>query len=478
MDGTHATESDFTQNHIYEVQYILASWYIVSGQGAGAGTITGVSAGTGLSGGGVSGGVTLNVASLGITNGLIADDTISEAKLDIFNAPVNTFVLGYDQANGMTWVAQTGSGGGGGGAAGAPLVVAQPDLSVVANRTHTQEHGLGEAPELVRVSATANVADRGYAVGDVVDLTGVADGIAVQYDATNVYLYLSTIGINLTHKDGESLLAASDDPVLLWEEGAGNTARLTQSGTTNLDLISGLAFSQFQTLAAWVDNGAGTQGYFLWIERSLFANVFNTNNSGSGWVGYSDTNWIGLKYLDDTTFRKAFGDMGIRKLYGIADGETPRINPANWTFTVTPYTLTGGGTGVDTGNQRSFLVPTTSVTGTADDIILTTGSAINLQDGDEFYFTPIAANTGPVTIAIDGNPAGNLVHYRNDGLRVLSADDVRTSPMIAAYQTNPPGGADPRFLWRPVGGSTASYHEVGVGSGDLVELGAQGIIDP
>ena len=247
------------------------------------------------------------------------------------------------------------------------------------------------------------------------------------------------------------------------------------------NLISGLAFSQFQTLAAWVDNGTGTQGYFLWIERSLFINVFNTNNAGSGWVGYSDTSWCGFKSLDDTTFRKTGGAMGIRKLYGFADGETPRLNPANWIFTVTPYSTTasvGGGTGVDTGNQRSFVVPTASVTGTADDIILTTGAAVNLEDGDEFYFSPTLVNTGPVTLSIDGNPAEAMVHYRNDGLRALGAGDVLASPMIATYQATPPGGSGPRFLWRPQAGSTASFYEVGTGSGDLAILGPQGIFDP
>ena len=54
------------------------------------------------------------IADLAVTNAKIADDTISEAKLDIHADPSGTDkVLGYT-ANGMEWVAQSGGGGGGG----------------------------------------------------------------------------------------------------------------------------------------------------------------------------------------------------------------------------------------------------------------------------------------------------------------------------------------------------------------------------
>ena len=53
------------------------------------------------------------IADLAVTNAKIADDTISEAKLDIHADPSGTDkVLGYT-ANGMEWVAQSGGGGGG-----------------------------------------------------------------------------------------------------------------------------------------------------------------------------------------------------------------------------------------------------------------------------------------------------------------------------------------------------------------------------
>jgi len=47
-----------------------------------------------------------NVINDGAISGAkLTDDTVTEAKLDIHNAPVDTYLLQYDSANGMTWVA-------------------------------------------------------------------------------------------------------------------------------------------------------------------------------------------------------------------------------------------------------------------------------------------------------------------------------------------------------------------------------------
>jgi hypothetical protein len=49
--------------------------------GVGGGTITGVTAGTGLTGGGSAGGVTLNIANGGVTNSLLAASAVSDANV-------------------------------------------------------------------------------------------------------------------------------------------------------------------------------------------------------------------------------------------------------------------------------------------------------------------------------------------------------------------------------------------------------------
>lgn len=53
-----------------------------TGGGGGGGTITGVTAGTGLSGGGATGGVTLNIANGGVGTTQLADSSVTDAKIN------------------------------------------------------------------------------------------------------------------------------------------------------------------------------------------------------------------------------------------------------------------------------------------------------------------------------------------------------------------------------------------------------------
>ncbi len=55
--------------------------------------------------------------------------------------------------------------------------------------------------------------------------------------------------------------------------------------------------------------------------------------------------------------------------------------------------------------DRFFAVPGTGISGTANALTLTTGQSITLTHGDRFYFRATAANTGDVTISVDGSTA-------------------------------------------------------------------------
>ncbi len=54
----------------------------------------------------------LEITDETIVNADIADDTIAEAKLDIYNAPTDGYYLKYDATNGMMWAAVSGEGSG------------------------------------------------------------------------------------------------------------------------------------------------------------------------------------------------------------------------------------------------------------------------------------------------------------------------------------------------------------------------------
>ena len=93
------------------------TWQTVS---SGSGDITGVTAGTTLSGGGTSGSVTINHANhtgevTGSGSLTIAGNVVDEANLKVSNSPTNGYVLTARSGNtgGMTWEAASGGGGSG-----------------------------------------------------------------------------------------------------------------------------------------------------------------------------------------------------------------------------------------------------------------------------------------------------------------------------------------------------------------------------
>jgi len=82
--------------------------------GGGGGTITGVTAGAGLSGGGTSGTVTLAIADNGVTTAKLANGAVTAAKVGTSGGSAGQVLT--VTAGGAAW--QTPSGGGGGGITG------------------------------------------------------------------------------------------------------------------------------------------------------------------------------------------------------------------------------------------------------------------------------------------------------------------------------------------------------------------------
>ena len=131
---------------------------------------------------------------------------------------------------------------------------------------------------------------------------------------------------------------------LLWQAGGTTDARIAAGNTgafriTDRPLLTGEDFSSHVILVAWIDNSAGKEGKFMYIRRELFTSEFAYTSAGGGWVDWSDNNWIGISYLDDTTFRFRGNNMGLRRIYGTND-----------ITVLTDVVLAGGGGGGGAGD--------------------------------------------------------------------------------------------------------------------------------
>lgn len=86
------------------------------------------------------------------------------------------------------------------------------------NQTYTFAHGLGVAPDDISAYLVCKTADLGYAVGDVVKITDIAESTSGSYiysNATNVvYLQNNGIGIN-NHTGGRSFIDYADWKLIL-----------------------------------------------------------------------------------------------------------------------------------------------------------------------------------------------------------------------------------------------------------------------
>ena len=109
---------------------------------------------------------------------------------------------------------------------------------------------------------------------------------------------------------------------IIWEAGVNTADRIASANTndfrtTNRPLGTGKRFSDFDFLAAWIDNSTGVEGKFMYLEMRRFENEFSYVSGSGGWVDWSDNRWIGISYQDDTNFRFRGNGMGLRKIFGI-----------------------------------------------------------------------------------------------------------------------------------------------------------------
>ena len=145
--------------------------------------------------------------------------------------------------------------------------------------------------------------------------------------------------------------------------------------------------------------------------------------------------------------------------------------------------LTGGGTsGVVSlaveNPSRFFPVPRADVGGTANAIELTTGRNLTaLEHGDQFFFVSGAANTGAVTIAVDGLAAVNvqISSPRTTGdiaSEPLSGGEISGNDSLMVIY----GATFDEFYLMPARTGTAAFRNVGTDELDVPVLGTGGVL--
>ena len=130
----------------------------------------------------------------------------------------------------------------------------------------------------------------------------------------------------------------------------------------------------------------------------------------------------------------------------------------------------------DNGNARAFIIPISSAGGTVNDITITTGQNITLQNGDEFYFVaPTATNTGDVTITVDSNTTLALVKSNGLGARIqMAPGETRRHGYDLIRYTR---GFVDEFTWESAIQGNAAAYNVGILEGNLVTLNSDTVID-
>ncbi|NQU16883.1 MAG: hypothetical protein HQ564_02360, partial [Candidatus Saganbacteria bacterium] len=267
----------------------------------GSGTVTSITAGTGLSGGTIAISGTIAIDNLGVDTAQIAAEAINESKLAGSNAPTDNYLLSYDLAStGFTWVDGSGAtlvtNGGtqnlfAGENAGDSITTAQ-DLAFVgynvgtAVTTGSYNTALGSTALLSTTTGASNTA-LGY------------NALAANTTGQNNI----AVGVNaLATNNASDNLAMGGDSLTLNTTGTQNTAlgRDTLKSNTTADDNTAVGFQALDLNTTGAENTAIGSA-------ALGANTTGTDNTAVGYGALdanttaSDNTALGSDSLGDNT---------------------------------------------------------------------------------------------------------------------------------------------------------------------------------
>lgn len=199
-----------------------------------AGDITGVTAGSGLSGGGTDGTVTLSIGTGAVTNGMLANSAITIGA-------GNGLTGGGSVALGGSTTLNIGAGTG--------ITINANDVALDTTSTRNVDH-----------SAINIVAGNGLTGGGSIDSSMTLNVVA------GTGLSVAANSVSLSHLGLESLTDPNDDRILFWDDSAGATAWL------DITTASGLSLS-------------GTSLGLASIPNSSLTNSSVTYTAGNGLTG-------------------------------------------------------------------------------------------------------------------------------------------------------------------------------------------------
>lgn len=381
----------------------------------GTGTITGVTAGTDLTGGGSSGSVTLNldttkVPQLAASNSFNGNQTITGNLSDTGNISATGSITGktatFSATNSTQVVSVTQSGTGSGIVATMPSVTTSFIPAILGNATNTSGYGVGVQGRTVAANGYGVYGWQAGTGGGGAGVVGVTDGIG----GYGVYGLADSVSPGAASVGVEGLSDASN----------GIAVDGYEAGTNGIGVrgytygSSGIGVYGFWSSESAI--GAGTVESGVWGDSSLGTGVTGTSDGGvavfgkaNSYLGVWGSSSSGEGVYGSST--QGTGVVGISTynsgVYGFGDG-VAGVKGEFYQSSVSGSGFTNVGVWGDTGTSGS-----SGVVGTADD-----GNAFfgknNTAGHETLYVENDSASVGSSAARFAGPGSGTYCYIARD----------------------------------------------------------------